>query len=366
MKVNEAVPMCFSQKFRIRVFLIAIGLCTMLASCSSYGPKSMDRDQLDYGNSIGENWKNQMLVNIVKLRFVDMPVFVDVGAIVSGYSLETTVNGRLGWGDSFTGGSTQGLGAQGKYTDRPTITYMPKTGNDYLRSILEPVEPKSLLALIQAGYSSELLFTWAVEAINGVHNWSATARNSRAADPEFFEFVALMQELQYLGAIGFELKSNSETGQDIIFVLNKEGLADSTLQKSHRVSEIIGLEGGRDRYRVIYAPFRSSPDTLSIQTRSVIQMLGAMSRFIDVPAEIASFATPGYDLSQTSRRPFHVLSGADRPEQSFAQVKYHDYWYWIENSDMESKRVFTLMLFITTLTNQAGTQKAPVLTIPTQ
>jgi hypothetical protein len=307
-----------------------------------------------------------MLSNIVKMRFVDMPVFVDVGTIVSGYSLETTVNGRLGWGDSFTGGSTQGLSAQGKFTDRPTITYMPKTGNDYLRSILEPIEPKSLLALIQAGYSSELLFTWAVESINGVHNWSATGRSKRTADPEFFEFVELMQEMQYLGAVGFELKTNPDTRQDIIFVLNKEGLAESTLQKSRRTAEILSLEPGRDRYRVIYAPFRSSPDTLSIQTRSVLQMLGAMSGFIDVPAEIAHFAAPGHDLSTVAKRPFRVLSSKERPEESFTQVKYKDYWYWIENSDMASKRVFTLMLFITTLTNQAGGQKAPVLTIPTQ
>ena len=295
-----------------------------------------------------------------------MPVFVDVGSIVSGYSLTTTVTGRAGFSDSFTGGNTQGLGASGSYTDRPTITYMPKTGDDYLRAILEPVEPKKLLALIQAGYSSELLFTWAVEAINGVHNWSATARNNRTADPEFFEFVTLMQELQYVGAVGFELKTSTDTGQDLIFVLNKEGLAESTLQKSRRVAEILNLEPGRDRYRVIYAPFRSNPDTLSIQTRSVIQMLGAMAGFIDVPAELASFATPGHEVSRSSNRPFQVLSGPDRPEQSFAHIKYKDYWYWIENNDMPSKRVFTLMLFITTLTNQASDQNAPVLTIPTQ
>ena len=352
-------------KFGSRFLVLTVATCAMLAGCGSYGPKSMNRDQLDYGNSIGENWKNQMLANIVKMRFADMPVFVDVGTIVSGYSLETSVNGRLGWGDSFTGGSTQGLGAQGKFTDRPTITYMPKTGNDYLRSILEPIEPKSLLALIQAGYSSELLFTWAVEAINGVQNWSATSRSNRAADPEFFEFVALMQELQYRGAVGFELKDNPETGQSIIFVLNKEGLTESTLEKSRRVGEIISLEPGLDRYRVIYAPFRAGPDTLSIQTRSVLQMLGAMSGFIDVPAEQTSFAVPGHDVSRTTKRPFHVHSSKERPEQSFAQIKYEDYWYWIENSDMASKRVFVLMLFITTLTNQSGDLRAPVLTIPT-
>ena len=357
--------MCFSQKFRIRMLFMAIGLCTMLASCSSYGPRSMDRDQLDYGNSVGENWKNQMLANIVKLRFVDMPVFVDVGSIVAGYSLTTAVQGRVGFSDSFTGTDSQGIGASGSYTDRPTITYMPKTGDDYLRAILEPVEPKKLLALIQAGYSAELLFTWAVEAINGVHNWSATAGRSNSANPEFYEFVSLMQELQILGAIGFELESDPKTKHDIIFVLKKEGLAESTHQKSLQAGKLIGLEEGRHRYRVIYAPFKTDSATLAMQTRSVIQMLTAMAGFIDVPDEFAPHATPGYDISHANVRPFQVHSGPDRPDESFAAVKYRGYWYWIENSDIQSKRVFTMMLFITTLTNQVTGDNTPVLTIPT-
>jgi len=359
-------PMRIPSKWRFSSLFFLTFFCAMLAACSSYGPKSMDRDQLDYGKSIGENWKNQMLANIVKMRYLDMPVFVDVGSIVSGYSLSTTVNGTLGFGSSITGGDAQGLGASGTFTDRPTVTYMPKTGNDYLRAILEPVEPKNLLALIQAGYSSELLFSWAVEAINGVHNWSASSRSNRVPDPEYIEFVNLMQELQYLGAVGFELQSDNKTKHDIIFVLNKEGLSESTLQKSQRVSEIIGLEPGLDRYRVMYAPFKMNSATLAIQTRSVIQMLGAMGGFIDVPAEHVSFTSPGHDISGISSRPFHVHSSTDRPEQSFAEVKYEDHWFWIENSDIASKRVFTLMLFITTLTNQAGSPNAPVLTIPTQ
>jgi hypothetical protein len=345
--------------------MLVIGFCAALASCGSYGPRSMDRDQLDYGVSIGDNWKNQMLANIVKLRFVDMPVFVDVGSIVSGYSLSTTVNGQVGFGSSFTGGDSQGLGASGTYTDRPTITYMPKTGDDYLRAILEPVEPRRLLALIQAGYSADLLFTWAVEAINGVHNYSVSDMDSRVADPRFFEFVKLMQELQTLGAIGFEIETDPDTKHDVIFVIRNEGMTESTRRKKIRSAEIIGLDQDRDRYRVIYAPFKTDPGTLSIQTRSVIQMLSAMAGFVDVPREVASHAMPGYETSTSAPRPFNVHSGPERPDESFAAVKYEDHWYWIENSDMASKRVFTLMLFITTLTNQAKDAKAPVLTIPT-
>lgn len=351
-------------KMRIGV-LTVVALFALLAGCSSYGPKSMDRDQIDYGNSIGDNWKNQMLANIVKIRFIDMPVFVDVGSIVSGYSLTTTVNGNVGFNNSFTGGNASGLGASGSYTDRPTVTYMPKTGDDYLRAILEPVQPKSLLALVQAGYSSQLLFTWAVDSINGVHNWSIYGNRGRHADPEFLEFTTLMQELQGLGAVGFELRTDQTDKNDIIFVLNKEGLAESTQEKSQRVSEIIHLDSSQDRFKVVYAPFLVNSKTLAMQTRSVIQMLSAMAGFVDVPAELASQATPSYEIKAETTRPFRVHSGEDRPDDSFASIKYGDYWYWIDKTDIESKRVFTLMLFMTTLTNQATDANAPVITIPT-
>ena len=115
-----------SKKKGFQFSLLVMAACTLLAGCSSYGPQSMDRDQINYGNSIGENWKKQMLANIVKLRYEDMPVFVDVGSIVSGYSLSTTVNGSVGFNNSFTGGNAQSLGASGTYTDRPTIDTPPR------------------------------------------------------------------------------------------------------------------------------------------------------------------------------------------------------------------------------------------------
>jgi len=343
--------------------ILTVTLSVVLAGCSSYGPKSMDRDQLDYGDSIGNNWKNQMLANIVKIRYMDMPVFVDVGSIVSGYSLTTTVNGNFLSGASTP--NTQLLGATGSYTDRPTITYTPKTGDSYLRAILFPVDPTGLLAMIQAGYSADLLLTWGVESINGVKNWSSIGRTYRSADPEFYEFIKLISEFHQVGAAGFELHSDPQSGDSIIFNLKRNELTEALADKRRRALQIIGLDESGDQYRVIYAPFRIDPETLAIKTRSVIQMLAAMAGFVEVPAEKASFAIPGYDGANISSRPFKVRSGPDRPADSFAEVKYHGDWYWIENADLTSKRVFTLMLFITTLTNQATDAKAPVLTIPT-
>ncbi len=325
----------------------------------------MDRDQLDYGRSLSDNWKAQMLANLVKMRYVDMPVFVDVGQIVSGYSLETMVQAGIGLNNSFTGGNAQTLGASGKYTDRPTITYTPKTGSDYLRSLLEPVDPSALLKLILAGYSSELLFAWAVQSINGVHNYSVTAHRSRHADPEFTEYIKIFQDLQSLGAISFEMQSTPDDKHDVIILFEAEGLDQATLDKRERSREIISLDPDRDRFRVVYGPFSIDDDVIALQTRSVLQMLTALSGFIDVPPEKFTHASSGFDFAPGASRPFHVHSSPDRPKDSFTATEYKGYWYWIENDDLVSKRVFTLMLFLTTLTHTDRNQAVPVLTIPT-
>lgn len=351
----------------LRGLRLAAAGCALFAliGCGSLGPRTLDRDQLDYGNSIGDNWKNQMLANLVKVRFVDMPVFVDVGQIVSGYTLETQVSGSLGFGTRLDGGDSQSLGAAGRYTDRPTITYTPKTGDDYLRSLLTPVEPKSLLSLVAAGYNPDLLFTWAVESINGLHNHSASGRDRRAADPGYFEFVGLLTELQQDGAVGFEVRDDPATGSTLLFTFSDRKLSEELRAKRNRVRELLGLEPGRHEFRVVFSPFAVDPGTLAIQTRSILQVLIAMSGFVDVPPEKSARAAPGIVLAPGLARPFNVHSGPQKPDDVFAIYPYQGDWYWIDHEDIGSKRVFTLMLFLITLTDRAGSEVAPVLTIPT-
>lgn len=344
---------------------VALSLLVLVTGCRSLGPHTLDRDQINYGNSVGDNWKNQMLANLVKLRFIDMPVFVDVGQIVAGYTLETQVNGLLGFGTTLSGGNSQSVGAAGRYTDRPTITYTPKTGEGYLRSLLEPVNPEALLSLIAAGYRSELIFPWAVESINGVRNFSGVGESRREADPAFYEFVDLLMFMQENGSVGFEVKQDPETGSSILFIFRNRNITADSLQKRTRIQELLGLNPGQSEFRVVYSPFALEGNILALQTRSILQIMMAMAGFVEVPADKVNRAAPVSALPSGVAQPFTVRTSTERPDDPFASFHYHGDWYWIDHEDLRSKRVFTLMLFMTTLTNRAGTETAPVLTIPT-
>src|SRR5580765_5366150 len=94
--------------------------------CRSIGPATVARDRFDYSDAITESWKRQTLLNIVKLRYLDPPIFVDVGQIVAGYSVETSVNaGGTVSSETAVQGNFFNAGGTAKFTDRPTITYTP-------------------------------------------------------------------------------------------------------------------------------------------------------------------------------------------------------------------------------------------------
>jgi hypothetical protein len=79
--------------------LAAAVLASMVAACTSIGPSTVPYDRIDYGTAIGNSWKEQTLLNIVKLRYVDMPIFLEVAQVIAGYQLQSAIGG------SFTAGN---------------------------------------------------------------------------------------------------------------------------------------------------------------------------------------------------------------------------------------------------------------------
>jgi hypothetical protein len=110
-------------------------VAVQLSGCAGIGPPTVDRDRFDYVSAISESWKRQTLLNLLKTRYLDAPVFMDVSSVINQYALE----GEIELGFTWSGSNTQSLGGTGKYTDRPTITYNPVMGKNFAQSLLRPI-----------------------------------------------------------------------------------------------------------------------------------------------------------------------------------------------------------------------------------
>jgi len=95
--------------------------------CVSIGPMTVARDRLDYTSAISESWKRQTLLNLVKLRYADAPVFLDVESIISQYGVQTQLEFELGW-FSLPSSNSQIVTGNGAYAERPTVTMLPCWG----------------------------------------------------------------------------------------------------------------------------------------------------------------------------------------------------------------------------------------------
>ena len=122
------------------------------------GPGTVTRDRFDYAGSVGESWKTQMLLNLVKIRYGDIPVFMDVGQVVAGYSVQRTVSGTASFNTFNQGAPFQAItGALGPtasvtYNDSPTVTYTPLAGERFARTIMGSIPPQSVMNVLQAGF----------------------------------------------------------------------------------------------------------------------------------------------------------------------------------------------------------------------
>ena len=131
--------------------MISLWALLLLSGCTSIGPGTVTRDRFDYTTVISESWKSQMLLNMVKLRYGDTPVFLDVGSVINSYELSGSLSAGANWTFHPAYGSGANAGAAGFYADRPTITYSPSTGEKFSKSMLTPIPPSSIFFFIQAG-----------------------------------------------------------------------------------------------------------------------------------------------------------------------------------------------------------------------
>jgi hypothetical protein len=338
--------------------------------CKHLGPRSIVADRIPFNEAIAVSWKEQALLNVVKLRYLDTPFFVDVPQITAGYQFvgTATANGGIFPPYSNLSSFAQELGLtlnlQGAYQDRPTISYQPQTGSQFIRNLTTPINPGSVLFLLQSGYPADFVFSLTVDSINGVRNRSASGGQLRPADPGFDQAVQTIRKAQIAGHVGIRVARDKDNKDSVAFFFHDKDSEPELARELAEVRRIFRLSPEQTDFRVTFGATAANPNEIAILSRSVLRILQELSTFVDVPAEhLAAGIAPPLDALPTDAPLFQVLSGDRKPCDPFVAVCYEGRWFWVEKSDSRSKRTLASLLVLLALADTGPKENLPIITI---
>jgi hypothetical protein len=356
----------------IRVYIALTGFVLLsFTGCASIGPPTVARDRFDYITAISDSWRAQTLLNMVKLRYGDAPIFLDVASVITQTGITGTVAVSGAWWQNllqlpFT--STAGLTVGGTYGEKPTVTYLPISGEKFARNLMTPIPPAGILNFIQSGYPIDLVLRLTVHSINGIRSRLGVGTRARDADPEFYSLVEKLRNIQQSGEIGLRVK---KTGDQTAFLIVFGKKVNPAIEADRiEVRKLLGLDPEATEFSVVYGSVAANDKEIAILSRSMLEILGDLASYIDVPAtdveQKRTFPSLAPELVNGAAVPplLRIHSSPQKPDDAFAAVSYHQTWYWIDDKDFDSKRLFSFIMFLFTLTDTGEKQGAPIITVP--
>ena len=198
--VSRSVEDCarlpvWTPPMRHLMLLLVCGM-PLLTGCT-LGPMSLQNSRLNYNRAIQHTSREELLLNLVRMRYYESEEFLGVSSITGQYTYDADLRGTGAWpasGRSSYGGSL-GLGAQSK----PTIVYAPEQGSDFNQRKLSPVSLETLDLLASKGWALDRVFRVVVRNINDVDNATNAGGPTPATKPDFEEFqylAGLLRSLQ--------------------------------------------------------------------------------------------------------------------------------------------------------------------------
>ncbi|HKF50151.1 MAG TPA: hypothetical protein VKB38_22510 [Terracidiphilus sp.] len=359
------VPSPMPSPIALAAFVLATGLTGCLHT--RIGPRSLPPDRSAYSTAIADSWKEETLLNIVKARYLDPPVFVDVGNIVTNYTL--TQNAAVGGTITPSGGSNATLGASVQIADNPTLTYTPLTGNAYIKGLVTPLSPELLFRAMQNGLPADsALFTTFI-SINGLRNQSVSLEGITPADPAFHRVRALMREIQVSGAVRLYVKENADKEPTRIIVLRTTDIPPEIRDDIAELRKLLHLNADATEFQLTAAPLPTNDREIAVQTRSIMELMKNMAAQVEVPSEdIAQHrAFPGFETGHPVPGVvpvIHIRSSKQKPDDAFIAIHYRNTWFRIDDDDLVSKAAFSELMELFSMIDTGSQKNQPVITIP--
>ena len=123
----------------------------------SVGPKTIPVAGFDYNEAISRSWDEQTLLNLVRLRYRDNPLFVDINSVTASYSLSRNASASAELTGKALDLTKIGAGTGITFNDNPVISYGYLRGNEFTKRMLSPLSLDELRALARSGWSIERL-----------------------------------------------------------------------------------------------------------------------------------------------------------------------------------------------------------------
>ncbi len=356
-----------------RACLIVVVAVLLFPGCTNIGPGTVPRDRFDYNEAVADSWKEQTLLNIVKLRYADMPLFLEVSSIVSGYTLEGSVNvgGTVFESRGPNLSNLLSFGTTGKYTDRPTITYAPITGRQFNKNFMTPVPPNAVLFMIQAGWPAAIVLPLTMEAINGLRAQKSAGVGQRMGDADYYRVIELFGILQRSGAMGMRVVKKDAEEDTTVLVIRRSNLPPEVVAAGEELTKLLGIRPGEGEYRVVFAEVAKDDRELAMLTRSMLSIMVELATEINVPEEhvtegrtVPSLMNENGTVQKDVRRLITIRQTSEKPDDAFSAVTYKDYWFWIDDRDFNAKRTFAYLMLLFSLTETGGKEGLPLVTIP--
>jgi hypothetical protein len=348
----------------LTILLLVLGGCV-----ARVGPKSIAHDHFDYSGAITRSWKEQMLLNMVKLRYMDPPMFLGVQQVVQQYTLEGS--GAI-FAPGWTGDSTiaPAASASGRWAESPTITYIPLSGEKFTKSLLQPVSPIDLFSLVESGWPIDAVFEVGVRSINGLHAGSRTQMLKRTGDFDFYRVLSMLRELQATDSFGIRADEKAG-GEGGLMVFRAFPVDEATAATALKVRELLHLDAHTQEFKLAFGAVAENDKEIAMLTRSMLEILAEASAGVEIPASdvdegrVVRMTTTGATLELEPNFLIRVRSSRSKPDpnEAFTAVRYRDYWFWVDDRDVPSKRGLGFLMVMFNLVESGATAAPPVLTI---
>ena len=140
-----------------------LSLAAFLGGCA-VANNAIRSDFTDFNNIIQYNQTQQMLLNLVRMHFRESPMFLQAGSLTASY--ESHVGASLGASVESPGNTkTAEAGVSYSFSTKPTVSYIPVEGKNYVQQFLAEISPDTFCLLLRSGWPVAELVDLLVERV---------------------------------------------------------------------------------------------------------------------------------------------------------------------------------------------------------